>query len=215
MTIVGVVADVRESRLDAEPKIHTYTPYLQVPPEIVANEVIGFGMLRSLHLAVWTAGDPGLLVEPVRRAIQRLDTALAIANVQTMAQQVARAAAPQRATTTILGLFAAAALLMAAVGLYGLLAYGVAQRRREIGVRMALGAKPFQVIGMVLGQGLKLPAAILAANTFEALLYNTAPRDPWALAVAPVVLVVAAMAACALPAFRAARVDPVQALRLE
>jgi predicted permease len=224
MTIVGVVADVRESRLDAQPQIHTYTPYLQVPPATVANEVIGFGMLRSLHLALWTTGDPGLLVEPVRREIQRLDTALAIANVQTMAHQVARSAAPQQATTMILGLLAASALLMAGVGLYGLLAYGLAQRRREIGVRMALGAEPAQVIAMVLGQGLKLvaaglalglPVAILAAGTLEALLYETAPRDPWAFAVAPVVLVVAAIAACALPAFRAARVDPVQALRLE
>jgi putative ABC transport system permease protein len=121
---VGVVADVRESRLDAEARIHTYTPYLQLPPDVVANEIIGFGMLRGLHLAVWTAGDPTLLVEPVRREIQRLDPALAIANVQTMKQQVARAAAPQRASATLLGLFAGAALLMAAVGLYGLLAYG-------------------------------------------------------------------------------------------
>jgi putative ABC transport system permease protein len=224
MTVVGVVADVRESRLDERAQIHTYTPYLQVPPQLVAEELTGFGMLRGLHLAVWTAGDPTLLAGPVRREIQRLDSALAIANVQTMEQQVARAAAPQRAGASVLALFAGAALLMAAVGLYGLLAYGVAQRSREIAVRMALGAEQSQVIGMVLAQGINLVviglalgliAAFFASNMLETLLYEIPARDAWTFTGAPIVLLLAAVAACALPALRAARVDPVQALRLE
>jgi putative ABC transport system permease protein len=224
MTIVGVVADVRESSLDAEPWMHTYTPYLQVPPQVVADEIAGFGMLRALHLAIWTASDPAMLVEPVRREIRRLDPELAIANVQTMEQHVARAAAPQRASAALLALFAGAALLMAAVGLYGLLAYGVVQRQREIGIRMALGAARSQVIGMVLAQGVKVVAvgvalgvgaAFFATGALEALLYETAARDGWTFAVAPTVLIVVALAACGLPALRAARVDPVQALRSE
>jgi len=224
MTVVGVVSDVRESRLDQEARIHTYTPYLQERSQDIGDELVGFGMLRRLHLAVWTAGDPALLVEPVRHEIQRLDAALAIANVQTMEQQVARAAAPQRAGAGLLGLFAAAALLMASVGLYGLLAYGVAQRGREIGVRMALGAERPQVIGMVLSQGMKLVAvglvlglgaAFFATCTLQTLLYETRARDAWSFVTAPIVLVLATLVACALPALRAARIDPVEALRLE
>lgn len=222
LTVVGVVGDVKESRLDSEAQIHTYTPYLQVPPQALADEVIG--MLRALHVAVWTTGDPTLVVGPIRREVQQRDPSLAIANIQTMARQVARAAAPRQASATLLTLFAAGALLMAAVGLYGLLAYGVAQRTREIGVRMALGAERAQVIGMVVGQGMRLVAvgtavglmiAFVSTTVLESLLYETPARDAWTFTAAPLVLALAALVACALPALRAARVDPVQALRLE
>lgn len=222
MTVVGVVGDVRESRLDTEARIHTYTPYLQVPSQALADEVIG--MLRALRVAVWTTGDPGLLVGPIRREVQQLDPALAIANVQTLEEHVARAAAPQQASAAVLALFAAGALLMAAVGLYGLLAYGVAQRTREIGVRMALGAERAQVIGMVVSHGMRLVAvgvalgltvAFFATSVLESLLYETAARDAWTFTAAPLVLSLTALVACALPALRAARIDPIRALRLE
>jgi ABC-type antimicrobial peptide transport system permease subunit len=121
-------------------------------------------------------------------------------------------------------MFAVSALLMVSIGLYGLLAYSVAQRRREIGVRLALGAERSQVLGMVLAQGAKLVAAGLAlgltasvfvSSVLESQLYETRGRDVWTYAAAPVVLALVALAACALPALRAARVDPVRALRLD
>jgi predicted permease len=222
MTVVGVVGDVRESSLDAEPMVHTYTPYLQENPRVLGESVIG--MWRSLRIAARTAGEAELLVAPIRRTIERLDPALAVADVQTLEQSVARSVAPERASATVLTLFAAGALLMAAIGLYGLLAYGVAQRTREIGVRIALGAERAQVVRMVVGQGMRvvavgivlgLTAAFFATTVLERLLYETPARDVWTFAAAPLALMLAALAACVLPAVRAARVDPVQALRLE
>jgi putative ABC transport system permease protein len=224
LTVVGVVADVRESRLDQDATIHMYTPYLQEPAESIGDEALGLGSLRELHVALLTASDPKLFIASTRREVQRLDPALAIANLQPMEQNLTRAAAPRRAGTSVLVVFAVAALLMVSIGLYGLLAYSVAQRRREIGVRLALGADRSHVIGMVLGQGARLVAAGLAlgltaslfvSSVLESQLYQTGARDIWTYAAAPVVLAIVAVIACALPAFRAARVDPVRALRLD
>jgi putative ABC transport system permease protein len=224
LTVVGVVADVRESRLDRDAQIHMYTPYLQEAVESIGDERVGLGRLRELHVALWTASDPRLFMASTRREVQRLDPALAIANLQPMEEHLTRAAAPRRASTSVLVMFAASALLMVSIGLYGLLAYSVAQRRREIGVRLALGAERSHVVGMVLAQGAKLVAAGvalgLAASLFvsrvlESQLYQTPARDVWTYAGAPVVLAIVAVAACAVPALRAARVDPVRALRLD
>lgn len=222
LTVVGVVGDVRESSLDVEPMIHTYTPYLQESSNVLGETVVG--LWRSLRIAARTAGEPERLVASIRNAIEHLDPALAVADIQTMEQHVSRSVAPERASATVLALFAAGALLMAAVGLYGLLAYGVAQRTREIGVRIALGAERAQVVGMVIGRGMRLVAAgvalgltvaFFATTVLESLLYETPARDGLTFAAAPLVLALAAVAACALPALRAARIDPVQALRLE
>jgi putative ABC transport system permease protein len=224
LTVVGVVADVRESRLDRDAQIHMYTPYLQEPVESIGDELLGLGRLRELHVALWTASDPRLFLGSIRREVQHLDPALAIASLQPMEQHLTRAAAPRRASTSVLVMFAASALLMVSVGLYGLLAYSVAQRRREIGVRLALGAERSQVIGMVLAQGAKLVAVGLAlgliaslsvSSLLESQLYEIRARDVWTYAGAPVVLAIVAVAACVLPALRAARVDPIRALRLD
>jgi putative ABC transport system permease protein len=224
LTVVGVVADVRESHLEQDAQIHMYTPYLQEPVEGIGNELFGLAKLRELHVALWTTSDPRPFMGVIRAEVQRLDPALAIANLQPMEQHLRRAAAPRRASTSVLVMFAVSALLMVSIGLYGLLAYSVAQRRREIGVRLALGAERSQVLGMVLAQGAKLVAAGLAlgltasvfvSSVLESQLYETRGRDVWTYAAAPVVLALVALAACALPALRAARVDPVRALRLD
>jgi putative ABC transport system permease protein len=141
-----------------------------------------------------------------------------------MRQQFNDAVAPQRFSTTLLLAFAGGALLLAAIGLYGVLAFGVSQRTREIGVRIALGASRPEVLGLVLRQGMTLvliglaigmAGAFGATRVMTALLYRTAPYDPWTFTVAPIVLSMVALLACYLPARRAASVEPVEALRTE
>ncbi len=141
-----------------------------------------------------------------------------------MRSRVDAALAPQRLSTTLLAVFAAAALLMASVGLYGVLSYSVAQRTREIGVRMALGAKRKDVVALVAGQGLiltaiglaiGLAAAFAATRVMRTLLYNTQPHDPATFITVPLVIAGVALAASYFPARRAARVDPITALRVD
>jgi putative ABC transport system permease protein len=222
LTIVGVVADVTEGALGTAPSLHAYEPYGQVRDEALADTVTG--LWRRIHVAVLAPGDPAALAGQVRAEISRLDPALAVAGVATMEQRLADTVAPQRFSTLLLGAFAAGALLLAAIGLYGVLAAAVAQRTREIGVRMALGAAPGRVLGLVVRQGmtlvgagllLGLAAALALTRVMASLLYGTTPRDPWAFAAGPVVLAVVAAVACWLPARRAAGVDPVVALRQE
>ena len=167
-------------------------------------------------------GDPRTLAPLVRQEISKLDRELAIESLQPMDQRVSDVFAPQRLSTLLVGVFAAIALLLASIGLYGLLAYTTAQRRKEIALRMALGAERRTVVGMVIGQGARLVAmglvvgliASLAVTRLVAsLLYQTNPYDLQAFGIIPVVLVPATLMACALPAWRAARVEPTTALR--
>src|SRR4029079_19298536 len=142
----------------------------------------------------------------------------------TMAQVMGDATAPQRFSAIVLAGFALGALLLAAVGLYGVLAFGVTERRREIGVRLALGARHSEVLGLVVRQGMTLtaiglviglPSAGAATRFLSAMLYETAALDPWTFAIVPMVLAAVALIACYLPGRRAARVDPIAALRAE
>ena len=177
-----------------------------------------------MSVAAVTEQDAPTLIAPMRAAIATIDPALAVADVSTMAQVMADASAPQRFSTLLLGAFAAGALLLAAIGLYGMLAFGVAQRTREIGVRLALGATRREVLGLVVRQGMTLTlaglglgvaAALGATRLMRGLLYQTEPLDLVTFASVPGILAVVALLACYLPARRAARVEPMAALRAE
>jgi ABC-type antimicrobial peptide transport system permease subunit len=160
----------------------------------------------------------------VRAAIAAVDPALAVARVTTMREVVRDLSAPQRFSAAVLTAFAAGALLLAGIGLFGVLAFGVAQRRREIGVRVALGAGRGEVLGMIIRQGMVLVAiglaiglagSLAAMRVMGSLLYETGVYDPLTFAVVPALLAAVSLAACYVPARRAAVVDPMVTLRSE
>jgi predicted permease len=220
MTVVGVVGDVKDGGIEDEPTIHVYQALAQAREELFAE---GAGaLLRTLCVTVRSSADPLTLVEPIGRAVADLDPALPLTDVRTMTERVAATRASRRFSLALMAVFGAGALLMAAIGIYGLLAYGVAQRTREFGVRLALGANGMDIVALVARQGLRLMTVGLVIGLFVALaltrfmaslLYQTEPSDPWTFAAVPVVLVAIALVACYLPARRAARIEPVRALR--
>jgi predicted permease len=222
LTVVGVIENVADGPIGADPGIHAYEPFRQLPDFFLDGAPNQFG--RDLKVAVLADGDPRALAALLRQEVSRLDPELAIESLQPMDEQVTDAVAPQRFSARLIGAFAAIALLLASVGLYGLLAFTIAQRRREIAVRMALGADRRTVIGMVIGQGARLVAlgliggligAFALTRMLASLLYRTNAYDLVTFATVPAVLAAAALTACALPAWRAARVDPITALRAE
>jgi putative ABC transport system permease protein len=222
LTIVGVIRDVADGPIGAGPAVHAYEPFRQLPDFFLNGASNQFG--RDLKVAVLADADPRALASLVRREISKLDSALAIEAVQTMDEQVSDVVAPQRFSTLLVGVFAAIALLLASIGLYGLLAFTTAQRQKEIAVRMALGAERHAVMAMVIGQGARLVGVglvigLLASLAFSravaSMLFQTSPHDLLAFAIIPTVLVPAALLACALPAWRAARIEPTAALRAE
>jgi predicted permease len=221
-TVVGVVGDVVDGPLGSEPEIHAYVPYSELPDEALAAPTAGF--LRRMLVAVNGDVDAASLAPAVRGVLAGLDPSLAVAKATTMADVVSEAAAPQRFSAAALTGFAVGALLLAAIGLYGVLAFAVAQRTREIGVRVALGAERAQVIALVLKRGMRLvalglllglPSALAAARLLQSLLYETRAHDPLTFAAVPALLTAVSLAACYLPARRAAAVDPAVTLRAE
>jgi predicted permease len=222
LTVVGVVGDVVEGALGSEPPPHAYVPYTELPDAVLGAQT--FGLVRRMTVAARTEADAASLAPSVRRVIAGVDPALAVSNLMTMAEVVGEASAPQRSATAALAGFAAGALLLAAIGLYGVLAFVVAQQTREIGVRLALGAKPGQVLALVVERGMRLVAiglvlglasALGAARLLRSLLYDTHTYDPLTFAAVPVLLAAVSLFACYLPARRAATVDPVVTLRAE
>ena len=210
-TVVGVVGDVRSTALNQEaPSLYYPIPWRAAP---------------LVDVAVRTStGEPEALLPTLRRKVHELDPGLALANVRTMDQWIANSAAQPRLNAILLGIFAAAALLIAAIGIYGVLAYTVTQRTREIGLRMALGATPRGVMRLVVGQGLGvvlfglglgLAGGLALGRGVSSLVYGVTVRDPATYAAVSIVLGAVALAACAIPARRAARVDPMVALRCE
>jgi putative ABC transport system permease protein len=211
-TIVGVVADMRYEKLDAHPAPETYIPYRQAI------------YVRSMDIMVRTPGDASAMAGTIRKLIADLDRTQPVYDVQTVEQALAESIAPRRFNLMLLGIFAAAALVLAVVGIYGVMGYAVTQRTHEIGVRMALGARRGEVVRMVVQQGMTTAAVGIAVGTAAALgltramrslLYETAPTDGPTFFVVCSVLAAAAFLACCLPALRASRVDPVVALRYE
>jgi putative ABC transport system permease protein len=174
--------------------------------------------------AILADGDLRALAVLVRREISKLDRQLAVDSIRTMDDHVSEVVAPQRFVALLVGVFAAMALLLASVGLYGLLAYTTAQRRKEIAVRMALGAERPTVMRMVIGEGARLVGAglligllgaLAVSRLVASLLYQTGSFDPLVFAIVPGVLGSVTFLACALPAWHATRVEPVSALRTE
>ncbi len=211
LTIVGVVADSHRAEPGSRAWLESFQPEAQYPR-------------RSLMVMLRTGGDPLALAAAVRREIHRLDPDQPVAWISTVERLLADRLAPQRFDAALLGLFAAAALLMAAVGLYGVMSYLVTLRTQEIGVRMAIGARRADVLRLIAGRAAALAAAGAAAGTLAALalarwvaslLYGVGPLDPLAFTLAPLLLAAAATAAAWLPAWRATRVDPMSALRRE
>ncbi len=213
-TIVGVVADVRERGLEADPKPGVYLPVAQVPN----------GWNVPKQLAIRTAMDPVAIAQAARDAIWAVDRDQPISEVRTMEDIVDLEVADHKQQTMLLGSFAVLALVLASLGIYGVLSYAVTQRTREIGVRMALGAGIGDVTRMVVGHGLGLAAlgmaigaavALAVTRSMTKLLVGVQPADPVIYAGVVLLLMTVALAACYVPAARASRVDPMVALREE
>jgi putative ABC transport system permease protein len=221
-TVIGVAGDVKDAAMQSPAGSHTYTPYLQVADDTLVMPT--WDELRTLHLAVRTQADPAAVVSAVRGTIASLDPQIAVADVKTMQANVQESIAPQRFNLLLLGLFAAVAVFLAALGVYGVLSYSVTQRTREIGVRVAMGAQRGSILAMTIREGMKLTfagaaiglvGALLLTRLMAGLLYSVTARDPLTFAAVIAVMSLVSLAACYLPARRATRVDPLVALRYE
>jgi putative ABC transport system permease protein len=216
LTVVGIVKNHRQLILGKEPLEAAYIPLTQAPQSTL--------VLNSSTLLVRSTKDPVSLVSAVRRQIHSVDPDLPFAKVATMEARIYDSLKPQRFNTFLMGLFAALALLLAAVGLYGVLSYMVVQRNHEIGVRMALGAQTRDVLGLVvkqgmtltlIGMGIGLIAALGLTRLIKDLLVGVSATDPAPFLVIALLFPIVALLACYLPARRATKVDPMVALRSE
>jgi putative ABC transport system permease protein len=207
--VVGVVADVKTSRLESDSGGELYTPYAQRPWPVMS-------------IAVRTSGDPMAMAGTVRKQIATLDPELPLTSIRPMEDVVADSFSQRRWTLWLLGIFAGIAISLAAVGIYGLLAYSVEQRRQEMGIRRALGATPRDLLSLVLREGLTLTSAgilfglagsLALTRALATLLYHVSPIDPVIFAVTALVFLAVALLASYLPARRAIRIDPLVAIR--
>jgi len=208
-TIVGVVADLKYAALDQLPEPEVYVPYAREPP-------------YAFTAAIRTSVSPLALAPALTKSASGIDPALPVFEVQTLEQALAETIAPQRLNLLLLGVFAAAAFGLALTGIYGVVAYSVTQRTREIGVRMALGAGRTDVIRMIVRQGLGMAlvgivigigVAAILTRAMASLLYEVEPTDLQTFAVAASGLILMAVLASLVPALRAARIDPAETLR--
>jgi putative ABC transport system permease protein len=207
--VVGVVGDARRAGLGTEAAPAVFVSQLQQPRP-------------SLTLVLRTAGDPATAAAALRREVAAMDPRLAVGDVRTLADVVSESVATPRLNVLLLGVFAAIGIVLAAIGLYGVISYSVASRRQEIGIRMALGARPLDVVGMVVRQGmgmtgggllLGLVGAFAATRLLRSLLVGVSATDPAVFLAVPVLLGAVALLATWLPGRRATRVDPMVALR--
>jgi putative ABC transport system permease protein len=212
MTVVGVAADIKHEGLDdSSPLVQMYRPFPQEPRPFA-------------FLAVRSKADPAQIIRSVRHEILAFDRNLPVYDVATLRERLDSSVAGRRFNLALLGLFALLALVLAGVGLYGVLAYTVAERTHEIGIRMALGAERRRVLALILRQGLTLavagivlglPVSVLVGRLLRSSLFGVTAADPATLVLIPVMLLAVALLAAWLPARRATRVDPLVALRNE
>jgi len=214
MEVVGVVGDIKYSGLDAAPEMVLYEPYQQAA-------------WSSMYLVVRTSSkldNPATLASAVQNAVWSLDKDLPVAHIRTMEQLLSESVEQPRFRTVLLEIFALIAVSLATVGIYGVLAYSVSQRRHEIGIRMAIGARRSDVLWLVVGQGMLLTfigvaigvtGAFVLTRFLSTLLYEVRPTDPATFVVVPLLLAGVALLACYIPAWRAMRVDPMVSLRHE
>jgi putative ABC transport system permease protein len=211
ITIVGVVGDVRHFGLDVDPKPEMYVPFAQDP------------YFTSIYV-VRSNQDPRSLLPAIRREIQAINSAVPLANVRTFEQVISDSVAPRRLSVVLLGVFAGVAVLLASVGIYGVMSFLVVQRTQEIGVRMALGAQRSDVLKLILGRSLKLISAgaaiglvvtLMSTSALQSLLYNVSAFDTPTFVLVTIFLAAVALAASYLPAMRATKADPMTALHAQ
>jgi len=209
--IIGVVEHIQNYGLGQPTREQSYVPYAQNMP-------------FSVSFVVRTEQDPSQLARTIRQALRDVAPDLPVFGVRTMDDYFAQSIGPQRLTVQLLGSFAALALVLACLGLYGVLTYTVGQRTREIGVRMALGAQRGEVISLILkygaklagiGLGLGLVIALSLARLLKTVLYEVSPFDPMSFSLVATVLALVGVGACLIPARRATKIDPMEALRTE
>ena len=206
-----MVGHVKNYGVDQDSRVEVYLPYFQNP-------------VGSATLIVRAEKDPAALSASIRQAVKAVDLEVPVYSVRTLAEIVSDSTAQRRLAVMLITVFAAVALLLAAVGIYGVMSYAVAQRTQEIGIRMALGAERRDILRMVLrhgglmaviGIGLGVTVALGLARLITSLLFQVSATDPPTFSVVPVVLIAVALLACYIPARRATRVDPLVALRYQ
>ena len=216
--IVGVVNHVRHSGLEAEGRAEIDRPWLQMNPRWIVSS------MRAMDMVVKTTTDPASMVNPIKGVVQRNDPDQPLANVRALRARLDETLAPRRFTLQVLGIFALMAFVLGGIGLYGVMAYHVTQRTREIGIRMALGAQRGNVGRLVVRQGMKLvlfavviglSASWVLTRLIKSLLFEVSATDPIAFVVPPVLLAVIALVACLLPARLATKVNPLVALKCD
>jgi putative ABC transport system permease protein len=211
MTIVGIVADTRRTGYDAVVRPETYLPHAQSPDS-------------GLMMVIRTKGDPAAFASSLNAIVRQVDSGIAVQAAQPIESLLGDMTAQRRLNTLLLSIFGIVAALLAAVGIYGVVAYSVEQRTRELGVRIALGAPagrilqligleviPLAVTGLVLGLG----AAVALSRSMTSMLYQVSATDPGTFVVISLVALLTALLASLIPAIRAVRLDPIKALRLE
>jgi putative ABC transport system permease protein len=209
--IIGIIGDLKQIKLDGEVRPEIYVPFLQFT-------------VFSMSFVVRTSSDPSSMTSSILQQISRVDPDQPVFRVKTMDQYLGESMGQRRLSTTLLGAFAAFALVLAAIGVYSVMNYLVSQRRHEIGIRMALGANQGEILKLVVGQGMwisllgigiGIAAALLLTRIMTSLLYGITPSDPLTYIANSLILLAVALLACLIPARRAMSVDPIIALRYQ